>query len=543
MKAAQVGATELGTNWIGYIMHMSPGPAMVVQPTVELGKRYSRQRVSSMIETTRPLAERVSPAREKDSGNTIMSKEFRGGILIMTGANSASGLRSMPVRYLMLDEIDAYPGDVDEEGDPVSIAEKRTTTFYRRKIFKPSTPTVRGRSRVEKEFDNSDRRYYHVPCPFCDAYQKLKWSGIKFDKDDLAADPVYQCEACGEMIAEHHKTDMMARGRWIAENPGHPVAGFHLNALYSPIGWKSWKEIVYEHQKATREKDITQLKTWINTVLAETWEDEAESVDGAIISDRRESFPAQIPAGVLVLTAGIDVQKDRIEASVIGWGLDNESWVIEHKIIYGETGHDTVYADLFSYLETTFEGEDDARFTIIASGMDSGYQTERVYWFARTHAGSRIYVTKGASIAGKPLVSRPTKSNKERVNLFTVGTDTAKDLIYSRLQITEPGAGYIHFGENLDDEYFRQLTSEKVITKYIRGFPHRMYVKESNRRNEALDCMVNALAAYKILNPNMKKLAKSEKSGAVEPPQQPAPGHVTHRRPGRGARPGFSKGW
>lgn len=507
MKAAQVGATELGVNWIGYIIHLSPGPMMAVQPTVDLSKRFSRQRISSMIESTPVVRVRVKDARERDSGNTILSKEFDGGILVMPGANSAAGLRSMPVRFLMLDEIDAYPGDLDEEGDPVSIAEKRTTTFCRRKIFKPSTPTVKGQSRIEKEFESSDQRYYHVPCPFCGEYQKLQWSNIIFNKENLDIDPVYKCDHCGELIAEHHKTSMLERGKWIAENPGHPVAGFHLNALYSPLGWKSWKQIVYEHQKATREKDITQLKTWVNTVLAETWEDEADKVDDQSIMSRREPHGADVPDGVIVLTAGVDVQKDRIEAQVVGWGLDSEQWVIDYKVLHGPTIKLQVWNDLGNYLQSTFTGESGGVFSIIAMAIDSGYLPNMVYQFARANSGRRIYVTKGASIAGKPLISKPSLQAKEHVNLYSIGTETAKDMIYSWLKNTEPGGGYIHFSDKLDDEYFRQLTAEKVRTKYVRGFPRREYFIEKGKRNEALDTYVGALVAFKILNPRLGEAA------------------------------------
>ena len=243
MKGAQVGATETGSNWIGYVIHHAPGPMMAVWPTVEMAKRNSKQRIDPLIEESPVLCELIAPARSRDSGNTILAKEFRGGVLVMTGANSAVGLRSMPVRYLFLDEVDAYPLDVEGEGDAISLAEARTRTFARRKIFIVSTPTIAGASAIEREYEASDQRRYFVPCPHCSHRQWLRFEQLRWEKGrpETAA---YVCESCETAIAEHHKTWMLEHGEWRATAEGSgKTAGFHLSSLYSPLGWRAWREI------------------------------------------------------------------------------------------------------------------------------------------------------------------------------------------------------------------------------------------------------------------------------------------------------------
>ena len=252
MKGSQVGATEAGNCWVGFSIHHAPGPILVVQPTVDLAKRFSHQRLDPMIEASGPLRERISPARSRDSANTVLSKEFPGGILVMTGANSAVGLRSMPVRYLFLDEIDTYPASVDEEGDPVTLAEARTRTFsWRRKVFIASTPTVAGASRIEREYLNTDQRRFFMPCPHCGVMQWLKFERLRWDKGapETAA---YVCEACETGIGEHYKTQMLEAGEWRPTALGlDPLTiGYHLSALYSPIGWLSWPEIAHQWEAA-----------------------------------------------------------------------------------------------------------------------------------------------------------------------------------------------------------------------------------------------------------------------------------------------------
>lgn len=498
MKPAQIAGTEAGINWLGCTMDLFPSPIMVVQPTIDMCKRFSKQRITPMTLNTPSLQSKIKEPRKRDSGNTMFSKEFEGGILIMTWANSGTGLRSMPAKNIMLDEIDAYPLDVDGEGDPVAIAEKRATTYPGKKIFLLSTPTEAYKSRIKKEINNSNQKYYYLPCPFCGEYQKLQWANLVFDSKQLG-DVHYRCFKCEKLIPEFYKTEMLLAGRWVEENPGHPVEGFSLNGLYSPLGWKSWQEGVVEFLKAVRENDKAQLKVWTNTYLAEVWEDDVEKIDDQKISQRRESYDAAVPDGAVILTAGADVQKDRIECTVAGWGYGYECWVIDHRIIIGDPAQDDVWNEFDEFLLSEFRNAEGQMFRLNAALIDSGFMTQRVYQFVKSRETRKVFTSKGSSIEGRPLISKPSRVGAEGVHLFAIGTNTAKDLIFQRLEITEPGPGYIHFPDFLDEEYFKQLTAEEVRLKKIRGYLHRIYQK-IRERNEALDCFVGSVAALYLLN-------------------------------------------
>jgi phage terminase large subunit GpA-like protein len=336
MKGAQVGATESGNNWLGYIMHHVPAPALAVQPTVELAKRFSRQRIDPLLEETPALRERVAPARARDSGNTMLSKEFPGGILVLTGANSAVGLRSMTARFLFLDEVDAYPGDVAGEGDPIALAEARARTFgWRRKAFLVSTPTIAGRSRIEREYLASDQRRFFVPCPECGEMQWLRFERLIWEKG--APETVrYHCSACDHRMQEHDKTAMLGGGEWRATAMGQDphTIGFHISALYSPVGWLSWAQIARDWEAAQGKPE--DIKTFRNTVLGETCQEQGEAPDWERLVERREDFRmGVVPPGALVLTAGVDVQDDRLECDVWGWAEGFSSWLVDHVVIQG----------------------------------------------------------------------------------------------------------------------------------------------------------------------------------------------------------------
>ncbi len=308
MKGSQLGASESGCNWIGYVIHHAPGPMLAVQPTLELAKRFSQQRVDPLIAECPVLRQKVAPARSRDAGNTQLSKEFPGGILVMTGANSAVGLRSMPVRYLFLDEVDAYPPSADDEGDPLALAEARTRTFsWRRKVFLASTPTIRGLSRIEREFEASDQRRYFVPCPHCGHEQFLVFERLRWQKGQPET-AAYACAGCEQPIAEHHKTQMLARGRWQATaTSADPLTiGFHLSSLYSPVGWLSWERIARDWEAAQGSEEAK--RSFVNTVLGESWVETGEAPDWQRLWERREDWPiGTVPPGGLFLTAGADV--------------------------------------------------------------------------------------------------------------------------------------------------------------------------------------------------------------------------------------------
>ena len=514
MKAAQLGATEMGNNWIGYVIHHAPGPMMAVSPTVEMAKRNSKQRIDPLIEESPVLAELIAPARSRDAGNTILAKEFRGGVLVMTGANSAVGLRSMPVRYLFLDEVDGYPSDVDGEGDAISLAEARTRTFARRKIFIVSTPTIAGASSIEREFDASDQRRYFLPCPHCSHRQWLRFEQLRWEKGQPET-VAYVCESCDQPIQEQHKTWMLEHGEWRALVPenGAKTAGFHLSSLYSPVGWRSWREIAAAWESAVNKESVSAaaIKTFKNTELGETWVEEGEAPDWQRLLERREDYRiGSIPAGGLLLTGGADVQKDRIEASIWAFGRGKESWLVEHRVLMGDTARDAVWKQLAELISETWTHASGASLPLARFALDTGFATQEAYAFVRAVRDARVMAVKGVA-RGAALVGTPTavdattggKKLRRGIKVFSVAGGIAKLEFYNNLRKSidtdEDGvvrfpAGFVHLPK-VDAEFIQQLCAEQLVTRRDRnGFAHREWQK-MRERNEALDCYVYARAA------------------------------------------------
>jgi len=520
MKAAQVGATEAGNNWIGFAIHQAPGPMLAVQPTVELAKRNSRQRIDPLIEESAALRERVKPARSRDAGNTMLSKEFAGGILIMTGANSAVGLRSTPARYIFLDEVDAYPASADEEGDPVSLAEARSLTFaHRRKVFLVSTPTIRGLSRIEREYEASDQRRFFVPCPHCRQFQWLKFERLRWEMARPEA-AEYHCEGCERLIAEHHKTAMLEAGEWRATadaaDPG--TVGYHLSALYSPIGWLSWERIVRSWEAAQGSDEA--IQAFKNTILGETWVETGEAPDWSRLYDRREAWkPGIVPAGGLFLTAGADVQKDRIEVDVWAWGRGGTSWLVDHIVIDGGPDHQGAWAELTKLLDRTWTHQNGAQLRLAKLAVDTGYEAPAVYAWSRRQGVAQVAPVKGVEGFNRSSpVSGPTyvdvtdagKRLRRGARLWTVAVSTFKAETYRHLGLPRPtkeelaegvqfAPGTVHLPDWVDSEWLKQLVAEELVTvRTKRGFA-RLEWQKLRERNEALDCRVYARAAAWIV--------------------------------------------
>lgn len=513
MKAAQLGATEMGSNWIGYVIHHAPGPMMAVWPTVEMAKRNSKQRIDPLIEETPALKERISPARSRDSGNTILAKEFHGGVLVMTGANSAVGLRSMPVRYLFLDEVDGYPADVDGEGDAISLAEARTRTFSRRKILIVSTPTIAGASTIEREYEGSDQRRYFVPCPHCGHRQWLRFEQLRWDKGhpETAA---YVCEDCQVPIDERHKRGMLEGGEWIATAKGNGrTVGFHLSSLYSPVGWRSWADVARAWETAVHREtgSAAAIKSFKNTELGETWIEEGEAPDWQRLLERREHYRiGSVPNGGLLLVGGADVQKDRIEVSIWAFGRGKEAWLIEHRVLMGDTARDGVWKRLAELAAETWRHDSRARLPLARLAIDTGFATQETYSFIRNLRDHRVMAVKGVA-RGAALIGVPTavdvttqgKRLRRGIKVFAVATSIAKGELYNNLRKSadtdESGrviypTGFVHLPQ-VDGEYLQQLCAEQLITRRNRnGFSVREWQK-LRERNEALDCFVYARAA------------------------------------------------
>jgi phage terminase large subunit GpA-like protein len=509
MKGAQIGGTECGNNWMGYIIHQAPGPMMSVQPTVEMAKRNSKQRIDPLIEESEVLRKLVRDPRSRDSGNTVLSKDFPGGVLVMTGANSAVGLRSMAARYLFLDEVDAYPGDVEGEGDPITLAMARTRTFARRKVFLVSTPKITGMSRIESAYEESDQRKYWVPCPTCREFQILKFAQLRWPKGDPQS-AVYVCEHCGQEIRNHQKHSMLARGEWRAGAKGDGrTAGFHISSLYSPVGWFSWGDAAKQFEQA--QKNPALLQVFVNTVLGETWTLLGEAPEWQKLYDRRESYKVgTVPPGGLFLTAGADVQKDRIEVEITAWGRGKESWSVDYRVLEGDTSRPQVWEKLTALLSEAFPTAAGLELPILQLAVDSGFATIEVYQWARRQGG-RVLVIKGDSRtpaligSASPVEVGPAGAKLKRgVRVWPVNSGMAKEELYRWLRLDRPTdedlakgipfpPGYCHL-PRYSEEYFKQITAEQLVTKIVKGYRRHEWQK-MRERNEALDCRVYARAA------------------------------------------------
>jgi phage terminase large subunit GpA-like protein len=540
MAGAQLGKTEALLNIIGYHIDIDPSPILVLQPTLSMGQAFSKDRVAAgLLSSTPCLKHKVKDPRARDSGNTTLHKVFPGGALTIVGANSPSGLASRPIRVMLADEVDRFPASAGSEGDPIQLGMKRTATFWNRKIIMVSTPTNKGSSRIDDAYQKSDKREYYVPCKHCHHDQKLKWGNVQWEegKPETAG---YMCESCSVLWSDTDRMWSVRNGQWVAAEPFHGIAGFFINGLYSP--WTPLSEGVREFLAV--KKNPEQLRVWTNTYLAELWEDAGERLEDFELAERRESMP-NVPDDVVVMTAGVDVQDNRLEISVVGWSGrgDDESYVIEHNTIYGDPSTQQLWADLDSLLLKQYETESGRKIGIRSACVDSGgHFTNSVYQYCKKNMGRRIFAIKGVGGEGKPISGRPSRNNVAKCPLFSIGVDTIKDIVFARLRINEEGSGYVHFSDVLSDEYFKQLTAEKVVTKYHRGFKKRIYEK-IRPRNEALDCMVYAIASYAILGVNVKALAnKFEEQNPVFAPKEPVA--TPNNRPLVARRTGgFANSW
>lgn len=511
MSSAQIGKTELLLNILGYFVHFDSAPMLVLQPTLEMGQAFSKDRIAPMVRDT-PVLDDLMGGKARASDNTILHKTFPGGHVTIAGANSPASLASRPIRILLADEIDRYPPTAGAEGDPLNLARKRTNNFWNRKIVAVSTPTIAGFSRIERRYDESTRERHYLPCPGCGHKQPLQWKNIVFEG------AVHLCEACDADFDEI--AWKRGVGEWCAEGEGIKHRGFHISELYSP--WKSWDEIIADFLSAKKAPET--LKTFVNTSLGEVWEESGEELDESALYTRREHYAATVPAGGLVLTAAVDVQDDRFEIGVEAWGQGEENWKVDLDILRGDPGRPELWERLEDALSRTYTHESGVEMRIACALIDSGgHYTQQVYKFVKGRESRRIYAMKGKGGAGMPIVSRPSKSNLGKISLFTIGVDTAKELVFSRLRHTEPGAGYVHFpiSDRFDPEYFEQLTSEKCVTRYHKGQPRREWV-QVRKRNEGFDLSVYNTAALYILNPNFKAIAErlSDKSPNEDKPKE-----------------------
>lgn len=554
MCCSQVGKTEALLNGIGYFIDQDPAPILVIEPTLQMGEALSKDRVAPMVRDTPALAGKVRAVRSKDSDNTLLHKGFPGGHLTICGANSAASLAMRPIRVIFADEVDRYPVSAGTEGDPLKLASKRSATFHNRLTVMVSSPTVKGASRIEQAFNQSDQRRFYCPCPHCGTYQPLLWRNLKWGKnadghgwDGL--DPWLECESCAGAIPEQARPAMLRAGVWTAEAFAAGVAGFHLSELYSP--WVRWREMVAGHYEAIGDTELRRV--FVNTCLGETFEEIGEGIEPGRLIDRREKYAAPVPAGAVVLTAGVDVQDDRLEVQVRAWGPGEESWRVTYRVLYGDPAQPEVWNALDDViLSGQFVHETGNRLSVSATAIDSGgHHTKAVYAYVQTRAARRVFATIGRAGFGRPMVSAPSRRKMGRdrrpVDLFIVGVDEIKSLEQSRLRRQDHGPGYCHFPETdeFSTEYFAQLTAEDLHTTFHMGVAKRVW-KKKRTRNEALDCSVLDYAALVLLKPNFaalgRRLDRPETPGGNDPSggAKPGGGRV---RPPAGKRGGFVNRW
>ena len=520
VACSQSAKTELLNNYVGHSVDQNPGPILVVQPSLEIAKTWSKDRLVPMIRDTPCLRGKVADAKARHSGNTVLHKVFPAGHLSIVGANSPSGLASRPIRDVLFDEVDRYPSSVGTEGDPLSLGEQRTRNFWNRKILYVSSPGDLDTSRIWPEWLASDRRRYFVPCPHCSKRQVLIWKNVKWESDAIDGahvhrpeTAVYVCANCGAIIEEVDKRRMLELGEWCATNPDGRFPGFHISALYSP--WVAWAELaaLWLEKKRTPEE----LKTFINLQLGEPWEDRDQTFETGDLATAAQKFPAEIPNGVGVLTASVDVQDDRLEVAVKGWGDAEESWLITHERLHGDPEEDEVWQELEHLLTKTYRHESGRDTRIRATMIDSGYLQDRVFRFVRGKEGRGIYASKGAGARVREALQRLKRPNRSRVKPWTINTHSFKTIIFRRVKMTanheEPGGpGYMHFcgptKTGADAEYFAQFGAE--TRKKVRQGRRFVYAFVQNRvRNEAIDLEVYALAAlYSLGDPLVKRLGK-----------------------------------
>ena len=539
MKSARVGYSKILNHIIAYHIHQDPCSIMVVQPTIQDATGYSKEEVAPMIRDTKCLQGLVSDAKSKDSTNTLLQKQYPGGTLSLVGANSATGFRRVSRRIVLFDETDGYPASAGTEGDQIKLGIKRTEYFWNRKIVAGSTPTIKDFSRIEKLFNQTNQQRYYVPCPKCKEYQYLKWPNliatVRDNDPDTAA---YECEHCKYHIPHSKKRWMVERGEWRATYPGNGKhVGFHIWSAYSYSPNASWSNLVEEFLEC--KQDPEQLKTWINTTLGETWEDEYASKVGAE-SLMERAAAAKYEKGVppeeaLVLCMGCDVQDDRLSMSVWGIGRNEEMFLVDRKVIYGSPARADLWKQMDEVLMSTYKTKDGYELKIESSAIDTGgHFTQEVYQYVRERSQLGLIGIKGASQKGKPPLGKPTaqditfsgKALKRGVKLFPVGVDVIKTTLHNKLRDAEIGEGYIHFFPTITQDYFEELTAERQVLRYRNGYQERIWVKKSSARNEALDEAVYAWAAFQRFQQRYDRRTmwdQLEKRRNPEKPKQEVP--------------------
>lgn len=546
VAASQVGKSEFELNCIGYIIDQDPASILYIHPTVDDAKKFSRLRVTPMINDTPVIRGKVKETKVgRESASTILQKSFPGGMLTVTGSNSASALASTPARYVIADEVDRFARSAGREGDPLSLAKARQTTFYNAKTLLVSTPTVKGDSRIEVAYFTGTQEHWCHQCPDCGEYSEIRFNDIKFEPKmervhgkktwTLDGDVHWMCPNCGCVHGEHQMRRQPAK--WIADNPAAMQNGarsFWLTAFASP--WTSWETICLRFLEA--KDDPERLKVVYNTLFGQLWEDRGDLADEDEMLARREDYghrtdgsAVELPDGVLVLTCGVDTQDNRLEYEVVGHGHYGETWGIQKGIIMGRPDTEEVWERLDDLAEHVFYYANGKGLKVSIFCVDSGgHFTQDVYENCQKRQGKRFFAIKGKGGDGVPYISPPTKvavrdSKRKTCWLYTLGVDSGKASIMSSLKVEEPGPKYMHFSADpdagYDMNYFNGLLSEKMVLAHTnRGDVWRWEKIPGHERNEALDCRNYAMAALKIINPDMDAIERRLKAPKEKAPEK-----------------------
>lgn len=530
MASAQVGKSEIQLNMIGEAVDEDPGPMMYVQPTKEMAEDYSKRRIAPMISACPTLREKFYAAKGKDSNNTISMKLFPGGSLAIIGANSPTDLASKPIRYLLCDEIDRFPDSAGTEGDPIALAERRTETFrHNRKIVKCSTPTIKGKSKIEKAFMKGTQEEWRTECPQCKSFSFIRFDDIRFDreefrdedgkKDWIVTNARWRCPVCQREIPEAEAKRLPAK--WFARNPkalANGIRSFRLSAFMSP--WSDWRDIALSFLHAKDDPQL--LQVFHNTMLGESWELRENNSEPQQLYGRREHYNAQVPTGVLVMTMGVDTQDNRLEYEIVGWDRDEQSWGIQRGVIPGRPDAPGVWEEIDNLLEQEWEMANGMTLRISATFVDSGgHFTSDVYRQCARREMRRVFAIKGEPGEGKAYV-RLMKKEKDapKGTRFMIAVDSGKEAILYGAGVEEPGARFMHFpvgdDRGYDLEFFRGLLSEKQMLVRRRG-QNVITWEKVHERNEPLDCRNYARAAYKFFHWDFTKVEKILRGEDTEP--------------------------
>jgi len=564
-KPTQVGGTEVINNVIGYFIDQEPCRILYAQQTLETAEDYSKDILQPMLRDTPCLRGKVKEARSRDANSTILRKRFPGGSLKLVGANSPRGFRMTPQRVVIGDDVDGFESNAGDEGSPISLMIRRTSTYPDRKILLVSSPTVEGTSEIDNHYQQSDQRTWEVPCPECGVYQELLWEQLTWPSPDHQGpwyasyhDPEkarYLCRECAYPIEHRQKRAMNLKGHWRARERFTGTAGFWHNALAS--AFETWADIIAQFLK--EHHDPKQFKVFVNTKWAQCWKVKlGTQLEHETLWARREDYGEHLPEGVIVITCAVDVQESpsRLEAEVKGWGLGQESWGIEHAVFYGgldqpnfkpeipdPEGQPNAWRALDAFLQKRWTTASGVSVGIRCTFIDSGYRTNEVYHFVRPRQIRNVLATKGSSEAAAPIVNNPTVS-KQGVMLILIGVHTAKSTIYDRLKKAEKGPGYCHWDRTFSEEYFKQVVAEKLTEKWRMGKVSLVWDLPDGKKNEALDLNVGNYAALEWMvqrqGANLEQLLAelTSSQGALPVHQQARGGWI--QRSGRAEKRG---GW